>query len=351
MVSLVVVLAVVASLSPAMTLAAQTRIPIATSTEGLAVTKRASRIALATLSVIIGAIAIPVVGPTYGALTAALCLTTGTYLISLALLARAQDFRKMMLARLSYASTNAIATLGLCLTHAPTLFFLVPPSVAYLFGASFAWTSSWRRRSPIHVTETVQDAWAALPLSGAYLLSGLSGQIGAFATSSLGPLAASWATSVRITSGFQNASIQIVQPEIDIAASKAVREGDSQAVRKAFRSGLDRGLLICAVATPIVIAGAVILGTDAPTSEEIVILGVGIIGYQCSTLVVIPVERLLAMSGGRFTRLAWDAARLLLLSPALLMGSYAAAIAWLGVSGLGLNVTLLFLTNRRLRHG
>jgi hypothetical protein len=348
LVRLVIVMAVAASLSPAMTMAAQTRIPVARTSSELAETRAMSRWALFVFSLMTALGGLWFTDPGTAIVTGLLCYTTGTYLVSMAIIARRQRYQALMRARFSYAAISAVATFALCLVHAPTVDFLLAPCVGYVVGASFGWSQprAWRAEHA-RLASLGAEAVRAAPLSGAILLSGVSGQIGAFATSNMGALASGWATSIRLTSGFQNVGIQIVQPEIDIAASKAVRDGDVPALRTAFHRGLRRGVLLYGVAAPIVAGtGAFVIRSEPP--GDIAVLVLGVILYQCSSLLVIPVERVLAMAGGYRKRVLWDVTRLLVYLPALVIPEPVLVIVWLSAVAMLSCAALLLLIRRQI---
>jgi len=337
-IQLVTVMAVATALIPGLCLAVSSRLPVVSDpTEAFAVVF-ASAATLALFSALFAAAGLLVVDIRSFALACSILIAAqGAYTISGAIATRNYDYALLMRMRLAYGLGVVVVTLICCVLNLEARAFVLAPASASAIAASLGLLAHIGRLSHhlghLSWRGVLRQVFQARSLTVAQFLSGYSGQVGAIAAAGLGPLAASWAISVRFTAGFQTVASQILAPSVDIDVSRAIREPEDGALRRAVMRGSLMGGALALVAAPVVLALCLLLGAEEIGARETAALCFGVIGYQVLSVWLLPSERVMGLLGGQQTRLIWDGLRAAALAPVLLLNSGIAKAVWLGVVG------------------
>ena len=249
----------------------------------------------------------------------AVLLGQGLYTMRLAHLTRVLDLRQIMATRLLYGVAVLVTTLILCLVKASGPWFAVGNGLAFVLAVCTFSRADLRLShmpSPMrHFGAEVRDA---LPLMGAYLLGGFSGQAGALSVGLVGPIAPAWAVACRIMGGFQTIGGQLVGPAVDVEVARSVQTREAPALRRAVNRGLVAGVVLVVLMVLGSVAALLWVGdADQLDSAESVALIVGVVGFAGANVVLSPIGRTLGMIGRARARVIWDIGRFLVLGAAV----------------------------------
>jgi len=156
----------------------------------------------------------------------------------------------------------------------------------------------------------IQYSKAAFGLSVASLLDTVISQIPALITPALGALAGVWAISVRVAGGFATVSLQLVNPWIESAFSRGVRNDEFNEVRESFKSSIKSGLLLAISAEALTLVSCFIFGhLSGFKSQQLMIFMISTSLVWGSILAGVPSSRLLSLVGARKEKTLWSAFR------------------------------------------
>jgi len=348
--------------TPALTMAAQHRLPVLDSVARV----RSSVRAVATLApigasgVLLATFLILQLSQTpnplqLAALIAGIALTQSLFLYSLSLLTREDRPTILLAARLLYGVTLFLATLAVALAGGSGEAYCVATIAAYL--VVLLCLGIWRVHSiasvlsaPVmtFIRDTRDELIDSRMLVVSTSLGTLGGQVGALVTPTLGQFATSWAVAIRLMSGFQTLGSQTVGPLVDVRVARSLRARDHSAFSRQVRTANFLGLVI---GVGFVFACALALAlTDAlPRSGELVPFIAGAILFCGTGVALTPSARILGLAGKPSARLAWDSFRFAGGAAILLIPSATLQLWSLAALGLAIYVAYLSIVRRAIR--
>lgn len=361
LVVLVVATAVATIATPALSLAAQYRLPVAPNARDLM-----SGVVSSALACVVGAAIVAVVTFAvallsnsdqpwaWAAAVGGLSAAQAAFTIAMGVLVRANSYAGMMRARLAYGVTTFAATVAALLLGGSGLALCAAAAAGFVVGATLATSDAvanlrarkmnrpgWKMR------EAGAYAWDARTLAASATVGAVAGQLGALVTPGLGPLSVAWATAIRVMSGFQTIGAVVVGAAIDTQLSRAVRTSDattaSAVSRRATLAGLGLGVVSVGAA---VVAIVWVAGGDS--MRDLAFL-TAVILYCGTNVALAPIGRALGLLGQPRVRLMWDTARCAIFGVAFLLPAPTLVLLAFGLGGVLGYISYAILLRRALR--
>ncbi|WP_205484547.1 hypothetical protein [Arthrobacter sp. Alg241-R88] len=235
------------------------------------------------------------------------------YFIALALGTADLSYSKLMYSRLLYGSLTFVGTLLMGGLGASPLAFLLVNAFGYLGGAvpiilgRFSWGLIQSISLPtLSFYGFGSELVAARYVVTASIVSGLGSQVGALIT----PLvpssdAGAWATAIRIMTGLQTVGGHILGPKLDIGFLAGIRECKARLVRSVWRKGLVMGATLGAICIMSSLIGVAWIDIESLSMP----IAIAMLGYSATSVFLAPIDRSLTLLGGQRERLVWDVIR------------------------------------------
>lgn len=274
---------------------------------------------------------------------AMMTVAQGLYVVYVAHRTRSGDYAAIMRARLVYGVAIFTLTLLACILHLDGLLFIVGNAFAFVVavvlglnrrGGGRASRAALRRA--LTLRGLVRQIVASRTLSLSYILGGFASQAGALSIGFVGALQDAWALMLRISGGFSTIGLQLLGPAVDIRLARAIRDraGRSHLAAVMWRGAVFGILLAASVLGTSVLAIAWTGAYYGNSTDEVVGMIVGGVGYVAVSAILSPISRSLGMIGPHRLRLVWDASRAALSLACIVLFSGPLLIIALGVVGI-----------------